>query len=133
MPHVTPFTTIDRRAHLFGDIRRTVFTQHLGKVPKMEESENLHKLYGYGLWIREFPHPQNSRTSGSFGNPNHFRYRTKFLVNCGFKDPGKLWNSKQDRTIGEACAAWIKKAASGSFSIWAPTCFIGGITPGTQL
>ena len=37
----------------------------------------------------------------------HFRYRTKFLLNCGFKDPGKLWNSKQDRTIGEACAAWI--------------------------
>ena len=30
-----------------------------------------------------------------------------FTSICHFKDPGKLWNSKQDRTIGEASEAWI--------------------------
>ena len=30
-----------------------------------------------------------------------------FTTICHFKDPGKLWNSKQDRTIGEASAAWF--------------------------
>ena len=46
------------------------FTKHFRKVPKMEESSNLYKLYGYGLWIRENPPPKQP-ASGFL----HFRSR----------------------------------------------------------
>ena len=37
-----------------------VMSPNIEVVPEMEESENLYKLYGYGLWIRENTHPQYS-------------------------------------------------------------------------
>ena len=38
-----------------------VVSPNISLVPKMEESENLYKLYGYGLCKGEKPtHPQNS-------------------------------------------------------------------------
>ena len=69
--------------HVIPTSNGGVFTKKIAGYLKWRyETPTVYKLYGYGLWIREFPHPQNSRLKGSRFTL-HFRYRTKFLVMLG--------------------------------------------------
>ena len=49
------------------------------QIPKMEESSPSYKLYGYGLWFREFPSiPKIAKNKVQ--ETLHFRYRSKCWV-----------------------------------------------------
>ncbi len=94
------------------------------QVPKMEESSNLYKLYGYGLWIREFPHPQNSRFN-KVQETLHFRFLKFFFwilvvttqiihIHHVYLDPSRggtviTWNLWRFLSFPNSCASMERK------------------------